>query len=91
MSRPPWWCPMQMAALVAFRVVQEGLTNVVRHVGTDTSATVALAATETLLTVTVSNTGEAESRRDRVAAVSPGSGLAAELAWPNGARRSAEP
>ena len=62
-------------ALVAFRVVQEGLTNVVRHVGTDTSATVALAATETLLTVTVSDTGEAESRRDRVAAVSPGSGL----------------
>ena len=62
-------------ALVAFRVIQEGLTNVVRHVGTATSAQVTMRATSDELTVSVTDTGDPSGLARHPRGGSPGSGL----------------
>ncbi|MEU7908947.1 sensor histidine kinase [Actinoplanes sp. NPDC049118] len=56
--------------LAAYRIVQESLTNVLRHAGT-ASASVSVACTSEDVTVSVSDTG-----RGGPAAVTPGHGLA---------------
>ncbi|MET8153146.1 sensor histidine kinase [Actinoplanes sp. NPDC049668] len=56
--------------LAAYRIVQESLTNVLRHAGT-ASASVSVARTDEDVTVSISDTG-----RGGPAAVTPGHGLA---------------
>ncbi len=50
----------ESVGLVAYRVVQEGLTNVVRHAGPATPTTVALRREATTLVVTVTDAGPAD-------------------------------
>jgi signal transduction histidine kinase len=56
--------------LAAYRIVQESLTNVLRHAGT-ASASVSVACTDEDVTVSISDTGRGGS-----AAITPGHGLA---------------
>ncbi|HLK01298.1 MAG TPA: ATP-binding protein, partial [Streptosporangiaceae bacterium] len=44
----------------AYRIVQESLTNVLRHAGPAASATVSIGYTTDCLTITVANTGQAD-------------------------------